>query len=95
MNKSTDVEHAAEDDKSELNNLVIPDGYLLIPIKPTFELLKALAIKRWPADWEEGKKLQMEEGCKLVPPNAEMESAVGRYNRLIRALRGDVPTWRT
>lgn len=65
----------------------VPDGYILIPIIPTVEALEALAISRWPEDWEAGKLLQQQYGCKLVPPNAEIEEAVGKYQRLITALQ--------
>ena len=69
--------------------LDMPDGYVLLPVKPTYELVVAMAVKKWPDIWEKGKKLQMELGCGVVPPNAECEEAAGTYMQLIEALKSN------
>jgi len=61
----------------------IPEGFVLMPIEPTREILEAIVIHDWPNDSTAGHELQQKRGLDLVPPNSEMECAVGQYARII------------
>lgn len=63
----------------------VPDGWRLVPVEPTAEMIEALAASFWPADWEAGKRLQRLRGTKVVFPKTEIEMAVGKYERVLAA----------
>jgi hypothetical protein len=73
----------------------IPEGYVLIPIEPTKEMLRIIAYREWPKDWEVGKDAQFNKvGLDVIPPVCEFEIAYGQYRRLIDAGRKELP-WTT
>jgi hypothetical protein len=65
-----------------------PDGWQLVPIEPTKEMLYSLVIKEWPEDWSAGKDAQMRLGLDVIPPKTEYECAYGEYKRLLAAAPG-------
>ncbi|WP_150294878.1 hypothetical protein [Pseudomonas extremaustralis] len=66
-----------------MNN--IPKGFKLVPVEPTAEMIEALAAKIYPDDNQAGKRLQRLRGTGVVFPKYEIESAVGKYERMLAA----------
>lgn len=64
---------------------VVPDGWKLVPIEPTAEMLAPIAHSRWPDDWDAGKHLQRLRGVAVVLSKCEVECAVGQYARMLAA----------
>ena len=66
----------------------VPNGYVLMPIKPTKEIINVIAYSRYPEDWERGKRLQHEMlDVEIVSPICECEIAAGQYERLIELFK--------
>jgi hypothetical protein len=65
--------------------ITVPDGWKLVPIEPTAEMLVPIAQHEWPADWEAGKHLQRLRGAAVVLTHCETECAVGQYARMLAA----------
>lgn len=63
----------------------IPEGYKLVPVEPTAEMLAELAADVYPDDNNAGKALQRLRGCDVVFPKYEVEAAVGKYQRMLAA----------
>ena len=67
------------------------DGWKLVPVEPTVDMLSALVYREWPADHAAGKKLQTEQRRRgldedeRVPYKTEYEIAVGQYQRMLAA----------
>lgn len=64
----------------------VPEGFKLVPLIPSIEQQREIAHgKKWPEDWEVGKKVQQEAGLdwSVVPFKTEYEEAVGFYQRII------------
>lgn len=66
-----------------MNN--IPEGFKLVPVEPTAEMIEALAANIYPDDNQAGKRLQRLRGTGVVFPKYEIESAVGKYERMLAA----------
>jgi hypothetical protein len=62
----------------------IPKGYVLMPIEPTLKILTEIVVSDWPNDSDAGHRLQSKRGLAMVPPNSELECAVGTYERMIK-----------
>jgi hypothetical protein len=62
-----------------------PDGWKLIPVEPTAEMLENLAADIYPDDKEAGLRLQRLRGTNVVFPKHEIEMAVGKYARMLDA----------
>ena len=60
-----------------------------LPEEPTKEILIILAVHEYPDDHEAGKDGQRRLGLDVIPPNAEMEMAYGKYKRLVNYLKGE------
>lgn len=63
----------------------VPDGWKLVPIEPTAEMLRPIARSKWPEDMEAGKRLQRLRGPDVVFYKTETECAVGQYERMLAA----------
>ncbi|MBC3233965.1 hypothetical protein [Pseudomonas lurida] len=61
----------------------IPEGFKLVPVEPTAEMLAELAADVYPDDNNAGKTLQRLRGCDVVFPKYEVEAAVGKYQRML------------
>lgn len=61
------------------------DGWVLVPVEPTAEMLSCIAFGKWPEDSNAGKELQRMRGCDVVFPKSEIEMAVGQYQRMLAA----------
>lgn len=61
----------------------IPEGFKLVPVEPTAEILAELASDVYPDDNSAGKALQRLRGCDVVFPKYEVEAAVGKYQRML------------
>jgi hypothetical protein len=61
-------------------------GWALVPVEPTPQMLACIVRKRYPEDWEAGKRLQMRQrGENRVPFKQEYEMAAGQYERMLAA----------
>lgn len=65
---------------------VVPDGWKLVPIEPTAEMLENLAADVYPDDKEAGIRLQRLRGTNVVFPKHEVEMAVGKYARMLESV---------
>jgi len=65
----------------------ITNGFVLLPIKPTKEIIELLAFDNWPEDYDEGIRVKKIYGHDVVPPVCECEIAAGKYSRLIKLLQ--------
>jgi hypothetical protein len=63
----------------------VPEGWVLVPREPTAEMLDCVAFPQWPEDSAAGKELQRKRGTNVVFPKAEIEVAVGQYQRMLSA----------
>lgn len=63
----------------------VPDGWKLVPVEPTAEMLENLAAEIYPDDKEAGLRLQRLRGTNVVFPKHEIEMAVGKYARMLDA----------
>ena len=61
-----------------------PEGYVLMPIVPTLEMLRVIRNPEWPLDFEAGKDYQRQHGLDIVPPECNIEVACGQYIRLLK-----------
>lgn len=64
---------------------VVPEGWKLVPVEPTAEMLRPIRRSKYPEDWEAGKRLQRLRGSDVVCFNTETECAVGQYERMLAA----------
>ncbi len=69
-----------------------PDGWQLVPMEPTLEMLAPIVHYKWPEDSEAGKAHQRKHGLwpidtnpEAIPAKAEYEIAVGQYQRMLAA----------
>lgn len=58
--------------------------FVTLPVEPTKKILEAIVVEEYPEDYEIGKETQRRLGLGVVPPNAEMEVACGKYDRMIK-----------
>ncbi len=58
--------------------------FVTLPVEPTKEILKCLVVEKYPEDHEAGKEAQRRLGLDVIPPNAEMEAAYGKYSRMVK-----------
>lgn len=64
----------------------VPDGWALVPLEPTPEMLGCIVHRKYPEDWDAGKLLQARQrGDGRVPFKTEYEIAVGQYERMLAA----------
>lgn len=63
----------------------VPEGWKLVPVEPTAEILGALALDVWPEDVDAGRRLQRLRSTNVVAPVSEIEAAVGKYARMLAA----------
>lgn len=63
---------------------MIPEGWKLVPMVPTVEMLAVIRNEQYPEDWERGKVLQRRLGLDVVPPETNIEIAAGQYERLLQ-----------
>lgn len=64
---------------------IIREGERVVPEEPITEMLIPIARIMYPEDWEAGKIAQSRIGIDVIPPNHEMESAYGQYQRVLKA----------
>lgn len=76
---------AAQGFRDGVASVVVPEGWKLVPVEPTAEMLAPIVRNKWPEDWDAGKQLQRLRGPDVVCYNTETECAVGQYARMLDA----------
>lgn len=79
---------AAEPTRPSLEALIAEldkHGLAAVPKEPTREMLEIIWRRKWPEDFNAGKRAQLKHGLTRVPPKTEAEMAWGQYERLLEA----------
>jgi hypothetical protein len=63
----------------------VAEGYRIVPVEPTREMLAVIVYDEYPEDWDAGKIAQRRLGLSVIPPKTEFEIAYGQYRRLLAA----------